>query len=52
MYLPTNNAFTSVTDPDPGSFAFSTPGSGMVFFFRIADLGELSDNFFGKKYYA
>jgi hypothetical protein len=50
---------TSVADPDPGSGAFLTPGSGMGFF-RIPDLGsriprpyfeEFFDNFFGKKFY-
>jgi hypothetical protein len=39
----------SVADPDPGSGALLTPGSG-IGFFRIPDLGSrLSDNFFGKK---
>jgi hypothetical protein len=46
-------------DPDPGSGAFLTPGSG-IGFFRIPDLGswipnpyfwELSDNVWGKKFY-
>jgi hypothetical protein len=56
----------SVADPDPGSGAFLTPGSGIwdpesgMVFFRIPDLGsriprpyfkELFDNFFGKKFY-
>jgi hypothetical protein len=45
---------SSVADPDPGSGAFLTPGSG------ISDPGsliprpyfeELFDNFFGKKFY-
>ncbi len=51
--------FGSVADPDPGSGAFLTPGTGMGFF-RIPDLGsriprpyfeELFDKFFGKKFY-
>jgi hypothetical protein len=56
----------SVADPDPGSGAFLTPGSGIwnTFFpdpgSRIPDLRsripypyfrELSDNFWGKKFY-
>ena len=63
FYVATN----SVADPDPGSSAFLTPGSGIHnrFFFpdprsRISDPGsripnpyflELSDNFWGKKFY-
>jgi hypothetical protein len=58
--------FTSVADPDPGSGAFLTPGSGIRNGFfpdpgsRISDPGsrmprpyfeELFDNFFGKKFY-
>jgi hypothetical protein len=57
---------TSVADPDPGSGAFLTPGSGIRNRFfpdpgsRIPDLRsqipkpyflELSDNFLGKKFY-
>ncbi len=52
---------TSVADPDPGSGAFLTPGSGIrIGFFRISDPGsripnpyfwELRDNFLGKKFY-
>ncbi len=50
---------SSVADPDPGSSAFLTPGSG-IGFFRIPGLGsrilnpyfwELSDNFLSKKVY-
>ncbi len=49
---------SSVADPDPGSGAFLTPGSGIGFFW-IPDLGswipnpyfwELSDNFLGKNF--
>jgi hypothetical protein len=39
------NPFSSVADPDPGSGAFLTPGSG-IGFFRIPD-----PNFLGKKFY-
>ncbi len=50
---------SSVADPDPGSGAFLTPGSGIRNRF-FPDLGsriprpyfsELFDNFFGKKFY-
>jgi hypothetical protein len=44
---------SSVADPDPGSSAFLTPGSGMGFF-RIPDpkyFLELRDNFLGKRFY-
>ncbi len=34
---------SSVADPDPGSGAFSTPGSG-IGFFRIPDLGSRIPN--------
>ncbi len=52
----------SVADPDPGSGAFVTLGSG-IGFFRIPDLGcpvcesqthifrKAGDNFLGKQYY-
>ncbi len=51
---------TSVADPDPGSGAFLTPGSGSgIGFLRIPDLGSqthifeslVSDNILGKKFY-
>ncbi len=56
MYYPG----ASVADPDPGSGAFLTPGSGIRNRFfpdpgsRIPDPGSqdhIFDNFFGKKFY-
>jgi hypothetical protein len=37
------NLQSSVADPDPGSGAFLTPGSG-IGFFRISDLGSRIPN--------
>jgi hypothetical protein len=55
-----NNVFSSVADPDPGSGAFLTPGSGIQNRFfpdpgsRIPYPGShthIFDNFLGKKFY-
>jgi hypothetical protein len=66
IYPPVKRQYllSSVADPDPGSGAFLTPGSGIrnrIFSYsRISDRGsripnpyflELSDNFLGKKFY-
>jgi hypothetical protein len=42
-----SKASSSVADPDPGSGAFLTPGSGIP----NPYFEELSDNFLGKKFY-